>query len=215
MNPIIKILTTLYENIVAYLPGFLYGLLILFLGILLANIAKQLFISFAKLLRSRKTLLPAKLIDKKSVEVWINIVAELIKWIIIILFLIPAAEVWGFAQFTTVLNSLLLYLPNVIIAVIIGLVGFVIANLVYDIVLQGVKPLQGKLSKALANFARYTIMVFTGLIVLNQLGVAQDLIKILFTGIIAMCALAGGLAFGLGGKDTAKELLDELKKSFN
>ncbi len=47
---------------------------------------------------------------------------------------------------------------------------------------------------------------------MNQLGVAQDLIRILFTGIVAMLALAGGLAFGLGGKEIAKEILEELKK---
>jgi len=49
------------------------------------------------------------------------------------------------------------------------------------------------------------------LVVLNQLGVAQDLIRILFTGIVVMLSLAGGLAFGLGGKESAKEILDELK----
>ena len=54
-------------------------------------------------------------------------------------------------------------------------------------------------------------MFFTVLVVLNQLGVAQDLVRILFTGIVAMLSLAGGLAFGLGGKELAKELLDELK----
>jgi len=48
-------------------------------------------------------------------------------------------------------------------------------------------------------------------VVLNQLGVAQDLIRILFTGIVVMLSLAGGLAFGLGGRELAKEILEELK----
>jgi hypothetical protein len=54
-------------------------------------------------------------------------------------------------------------------------------------------------------------MFFTILVVLNQLGVAQDLIRILFTGIVALLALAGGLAFGLGGQTAAKEILEEVR----
>jgi len=66
----------------------------------------------------------------------------------------------------------------------------------------------------MATLAKYVILVFTGLVVLNQLGVAQDLIRILFTGIVSMIAIAGGLAFGLGGQSAAKEFLEELKKKF-
>ena len=64
----------------------------------------------------------------------------------------------------------------------------------------------------MAVFTKSVIVFFTILVVLNQLGVAQDIIRILFTGIIGMLALAGGLAFGLGGKDIARDLLSELTK---
>ena len=64
----------------------------------------------------------------------------------------------------------------------------------------------------MAVFTKSVIVFFTILVVLNQLGVAQDIIRILFTGIIGMLALAGGLAFGLGGKDMARDLLSELTK---
>jgi hypothetical protein len=64
----------------------------------------------------------------------------------------------------------------------------------------------------LSAFAKSTIIFFTVLVMMNQLGVAQDLIRIFFTGLVAMVAIAGGLAFGLGGKDTAKEILENLRK---
>ena len=115
---------------------------------------------------------------------------------------------------TTILNSLLLYLQNVIVSVVIALVGYIVSNLAHDIVLQSIKQVQKKVSLTIAMLAKYVILVFTGLVVLNQLGVAQDLIKILFTGIVTMLALAGGLAFGLGGQTAAKELLEDLKKKF-
>jgi len=64
----------------------------------------------------------------------------------------------------------------------------------------------------LEKITKIMIYIFTGLIVLDQLGIASSLIKIIFTGLIAMITIAGGLAFGLGGKELAKELLDKIKK---
>jgi len=140
------------------------------------------------------------------------VLAELVKWTIIILFLIPTLETWGLSKATEVLNQFLFYIPNVIVAVIIGFVGIVISNLAADLVRQSVKSAGDSASGSLAVFTRSTIMFFTVLIMLNQLGVAQDLIRIFFTGLVTMLAIAGGLAFGLGGKEYAKEILDELKK---
>ena len=115
------------------------------------------------------------------------------------------------SQATIFLNEFLVYLPNVIVAVVIGFVGLLAANLVSDLVRHSVRTIGATSANSLAVFTRGAITFFTVLVVLNQLGVAQDLIRILFTGIIAMLALAGGLAFGLGGQELAKEILEELK----
>jgi uncharacterized SAM-binding protein YcdF (DUF218 family) len=83
---------------------------------------------------------------------------------------------------------------------------------VSDLVKHSIKSVWATSANTLAAFSKSTIIFFTVLIMMNQLGVAQDLIRIFFTGIVAMIAIAGGLAFGLGGKDAAKELLDTLTK---
>ncbi len=106
---------------------------------------------------------------------------------------------------------MLLYLPNVFVAVIVGLLGFVIANLTSDVVRQSAKSLDQSAATFLAGVANYAILFFTALVILSQLGVAADLVRILFTGFVAMMALAGGLAFGLGGKDLAAEILRALR----
>ena len=64
----------------------------------------------------------------------------------------------------------------------------------------------------IATGTQWAISIFVILAVLNQLGVASDLIRILFTGIVAMIAIAGGIAFGLGGQDSARQVLEEFKK---
>jgi uncharacterized membrane protein len=108
-----------------------------------------------------------------------------------------------------VLNQFLFYIPNIIVAVIIGFIGIIISNMVAEIVRTS---LRSPSADTLAIIAKSLIIFFVVLVVLNQLGVAQDLIKILFTGIVAMVAIAGGLAFGLGGKDVAEDLLQSLVK---
>ena len=90
--------------------------------------------------------------------------------------------------------------------------GLVFANLVFDIVRHASRGLGSASSNLLGTVARYAIVFFTTLVVLNQLGVAADLIRILFTGIVAMLALAGGLAFGLGGQESARKAVAEFLK---
>ncbi len=211
--PINDILTTFITSFTLYLPNLIGGILILALGLVLAQIVRKLlhslFVFFKVEMLAKKT----NFMREKEVIIWRDILIELLGWAVVILFLIPAAEVWGLSRVTEVLNQLLFYIPNVFIAVIIGFIGLLFANLVADIVRHSVRTVGATSANTLAALARYSISFFTILVVLNQLGIAQDLIRILFTGIVAMIAIAGGLAFGMGGKDLAKEMLEELKKN--
>ena len=72
-----------------------------------------------------------------------------------------------------------------------------------------------KSAAMLGNIARIVIIVFAVLVALRTVGVASDLIYILFVGIVGMIALAGGLAFGLGGRDAAKEAIENAKRNLH
>ncbi len=196
-----------------FLPNFLGGLLIFAIGLIVAQIARRVLTSIFDFFKFDVLIKKTKLASGNEVNIWKEILVELLGWSVVILFLIPAAEVWGLSQVTVVLNQLLFYLPNVLVAVIVGFIGLVFANLVSDVVRHSVRTVGSTSANTLAALARYSIVFFTVLIVLNQLGIAQDLIRILFTGIVTMIAIAGGLAFGLGGKDLAREILEELKKN--
>ena len=214
MNIVLDVFSTFYTSVLGYLPSFLYGILVIVIGFLLAGLAKEVFIGLVKFFKVSFFFKATNIAKEKEVNIWVDVLGELLKWVVVILFLVPTMQLWGLSGMTTILNSLLLYLPNVIVSVVIALVGYIVSNLAHDIVLQSIKQVQKKVSLTIAMLAKYVILVFTGLVVLNQLGVAQDLIKILFTGIVTMLALAGGLAFGLGGQTAAKELLEDLKKKF-
>lgn len=198
--------------IVNFVPKFIAGTIILLIGIIVASLLKQLVVEFLKALKVEALLHKYGVPEMKQEFTWTNILAEIVRWFIIIMFLIPTADVWGLPQIVTVLNTFLLYLPNVFVAAIIAIVGFALARLAHDIVLASTQGISKETSRAIASITRWAIIVFVILAVFNQLGVATDLIKILFTGFVAMIALAGGIAFGLGGQDVAKDLLAMLRK---
>ena len=199
-------------GIINFVPKFIAGLIILLIGLVIAAIIKRLVIEIFHVLRLENVLKKYGVPESREELSWSNILSEIVRWFVIILFLIPTADVWGLPQIVTVLNTFLLYLPNVFVAAIIALVGFVIARLAHDIVLASLKSVSKETARTLASIVRWAIIVFVLLAVLSQLGVAVDLVRILFTGFVAMVALAGGIAFGLGGQTVAKGILEDLRK---
>ena len=142
-------------------------------------------------------------------------VSTLIYWFLMIVFLMAATEVLNLDQVTMFLNSVLLYLPNVIVAVVILLIGIVLSQIVANVVKHSVGAAKIASSQFLSGIAKWSIMIFAFMAALVQLKVAAELIQILFTGFVAMIALAGGLAFGLGGKEHARMVIDDLKKDIS
>ena len=212
LEPLNSILNRFWLSLGSFLPFFFAGLLIIIIGVLVSNLLKRALLSILGIFKLEQLLHRAHFMDKGEVKLWEEVLAEIVRWAVIILFLLPALEVWGLSRATAVLNIFLLYLPNVIVAVVIGFVGIVSANLIADIVKRSVKSVGSTSANALSVFAKAVIVFFTALVILNQLGVAQDLVQILFTGIVGMLALAGGLAFGLGGREMAKSILEELRR---
>src|SRR3989344_2665980 len=179
--------------VVAFIPKFLLGLVILLIGIIVASILRQVVFELSKTLRLETYLKKYGVPEAKDDFSWTSILAEIVRWFIIILFLLPTADVWGLPRIDTILNQVLLYLPNVFVAVVIAMIGFVFARIAHDVVLASARGISPETARTVASITRWAISVFVILAVLNQLGVAADLIKILFTGFVAMLAIAGGI----------------------
>jgi hypothetical protein len=135
----------------------------------------------------------------------------LVKWFLILVFLMAATDILHLVQVTSFLNSIVLYLPNVIVAAVIMAVAFLVGNFTYAVI-KGSTKIAGIVSATLlATITKWAIVIFGLLAALIQLGVASSLINTIFIGFVAMLALAGGLAFGLGGKDEAALILKKLR----
>lgn len=204
-----------WESVVMALPNILGALIVFILGLIIAVVLRHVIVKLVYLLRIDD--LAAKFELKQTfdrVGIRLNVgefFGWIIKWFFIIVALVAATDIMGWDQVTDYLKQVVLYIPNVIISVIILLAGILLANFVRNIVKSAVEA--AKLSSAdfLSGIAKWAILIFSFMAALVQLQIAPNLIQVLFTGLVAMLALAGGLAFGLGGKDHAARFLDRLR----
>ena len=203
--------------VIDFLPRFLGALVVFLVGWIVAGVSKKITFQILKIVQlepfAEKVGLTENLRKLGSAVTPAELIADLVKWAIVIMFLSPAVEVLGLQQITVMMHGLLSYIPNVIVAVVIVMFGAIIADLTADFVRGTAAALEASTTHFLANLARYSILVFSILAALTQLRIAESMIRTLFTGLIGMVALAGGLAFGLGGKDTAAEILESIKRS--
>jgi hypothetical protein len=131
---------------------------------------------------------------------------ELVKWLIRLVFLVAAANVLGMTQISELLNQVLLWIPNLIVAAVILLIAPLLARFVRGAIEVGAGQMGFSNAPLLGRIAEIAIIAFAVLIAINQVGVAANLVNILFIGIVGALSLAFGLAFGLGGRDVAAEL---------
>lgn len=136
----------------------------------------------------------------------------LVKWFIIIIFLVTALDVLKLSAVNAFLTNVVLgYIPQVIVATLILVVAAFLADLTQKVLTGGAKALDSKSAGLVGGVARWSIWIVAILAALNQLGIAGGMMQTLFTGLVAMLAIAGGLAFGLGGKDAAARYIEKLR----
>jgi len=140
-----------------------------------------------------------------------DFIGAIIKWVLVIVFLLAGVEILGMDQFAGFLRGIVAWLPNLVVSAAI----FIVAVVVSDFAEKIIKAVVGKMNVRYVGFVgsivRWAVWIFAILAILGQLGVAREIVQILITGFVALLVIAGGLAFGLGGKDMAKESLDNLR----
>lgn len=136
-----------------------------------------------------------------------QLLGKIVFWFLFLIFLVPATDALGLPTVSNTLNTLVSYLPNVFVAIVVLVLGALIGVLVGDIVRGTVRATNVGNPDIFAGITRWAIIGFACLIALQQLEIAPALITVLFTAIMGALALAFGLAFGLGGRESAQHLL--------
>lgn len=139
-------------------------------------------------------------------------IGSIFKWVLAIVFLLAAVEILGLKQLAVFITDVLAYLPNVLVASLIFVVAVIIADIVEKVLRAAVESAQVKQAHMVGVIVRWSIWTFAAIAILIQLGITPVLLQTLFTGLVALAVVAGGLAFGLGGKDVAAQLLQDLNR---
>lgn len=139
-------------------------------------------------------------------------IGAIVKWVLVLVFLAAAAEILGLTQFAGFLNQILGYLPNVVIAALIFVATVIVVEIVEKVVVVSLERISPASSHMVGIVVRWGIWVFAILAILLQLGIAAGLVQTLITGLVAMLVISTGLAFGLGGKEVAAGVLQDLMK---
>jgi hypothetical protein len=134
-------------------------------------------------------------------------IAKLVFWLIFVFFLVTAIGALDLPTATAFMNQVLAFLPNIIVAILI----FVVAALLSGAVAAGVTKVMGETTtgKVVASTVPALIMVIAMFMILEQLQIAPEIVRIAFAAVMFALALALALAFGLGGRDVAARLLED------
>ncbi|MBI2483432.1 hypothetical protein HYV74_04640 [Candidatus Uhrbacteria bacterium] len=209
----------LWATFFEFVPRFLGAVIVFVIGWVIAsalgNVARRV-VEFTQIDRVVEKLNIHKVFERADVELSIaKLIGWLVRWFLIVAFLIAAADILGWQQVTEFLREVALYIPQVFVAVIILVAGMVAADFVHRVVANAVRT-TGLLSPHfVAGVAKWAILVFSVLVALDQLDIGRTLLNTLVQGFVATIAIAAGLAFGLGGKEHAAKFLDRLRKDLS
>ena len=209
----------MWMSMFAVLPSIVGAIILFVIGLVIATAIGKAVEHILRALRLDhvlEQLAAEKVLEKAGFKVRGSaFVGGLVKWFIIVVFMLASVNILGLTQVSEFLRDVLLYLPNVAIAALILVIATILADVSERIVRASIDS-AGYNGGLAGMIVRWAIWVFSFIAVFLQLGIATALIQPLLTGIVAALALAFGLSFGLGGKDVASDILrrmkDEMKK---
>ena len=208
---------SMFYATMTFLPTVIVALAIILVGWLLGGVLKRVVVKVFRTMKVNDLLSSAgvdALVERAGYPLKAGIfVGTLVKWFVIAVFFVVALDILGLTAVTDFLREVVLgYLPHVIVAVLILLVASIVAHFASTAVVVAFRTAQVSKPEMFGKVVYYAIVVFAVLAALNQLKIAQELVQMLFAGLVFASALALGLAFGLGGRETAARYLDKVTR---
>ncbi len=206
----------LWYTVALYLPRILAAVIVFIIGWIVATILYRIVIEVVKVLKVDEALKSAG-VHEVAKDAGFNLdagkfLATLVMWFVVLVFLVSSLQILGLTTVTVFLEQVvLLYLPQVIIASLILILGAVVAEVVRGLVTGSARAAGAHAANFGGAVAKWSIWAFAILAALNQLGIGSAFIQTVFTGLVVALSLAFGLAFGLGGKDAAARAIEKMR----
>ncbi|MBI2062725.1 MAG: hypothetical protein HYT61_00590 [Candidatus Yanofskybacteria bacterium] len=209
-------LLTLWGNVAGFLPRLVAAIVVFLVGWLVAILIAKLVWHIVRLIRLDRALEGVgfrRVWERSGYKLNSPLFFyELVKWFFIVVFLMAATDILGLGQVAGFLRSVVNYLPNVFVAAFVLLIGVLVAKFLEGVVRGSVKAAQLASANFLGSLAKWAVIIFSLLVALSQLMVAEEIIRIVVMGVVAGGALAFGLAFGLGGRAHADEWIGKMRR---
>jgi hypothetical protein len=205
-----------FDNVIDFLPHLLTSLLILILGGIIAIILEKIFTRLLKAVnldRFSEKYGISEILLKGGIKEPVSIIfSKTICWLTVLVFLIISLHALNVDTVERLLENLFLYLPNVFIALLIIFVGYILSNFLGRTVLIASVNAGFKMSGIIGKFVQFTVFFLSVAMAFEQLGIGQETVLLAFGIIYGGVVLALAIAFGLGGRDTAKEYIEKRLK---
>lgn len=209
-------LLTLWGKVAGFVPQLVAAIVVFLVGWLIAVLLGKLawhIIRIVKLDRGLEAVGFKKVWERSGYKLNSPLFFyELVKWFFIVVFLMAATDILGLVEVTAFLRSVVSYLPNVFVAALVLLIGVLVAKFLEGLVRGSVKAAQLVSANFLGSLTKWAVVIFSLLVALSQLRVADEIVRIVVMGVVAAGALALGLSFGLGGKSHAEEYISKMRQ---
>jgi small-conductance mechanosensitive channel len=209
---------SLWTGVIKFIPNLIVALVIFCVGWAIGALVAKGISHFMKLIKFDEALRRAgfeEFFKKSGLNLNSgNFLGALVKYFIIVVFLIASFDVLGLNQVTAFLQQVVIgFLPQLIIAVLILLVGGVVGDVLSRIVVASARTANLTQANFLGVVSKWGVWVFAILVALSQMGIAGAFIQTIFTGLVVAVSLALGLSFGLGGQNAASKAIEKIQES--
>lgn len=206
-----------WASFLTFIPNLIVAIIIFIIGWIIAAIIGRIISQILLRLNFNRLFEKASWREAlEKAEIKVNpaeFIGAICKWVLVIVVLLITVEILGLTQFAVLLNSLIAWIPNLIVAIVIFIVAVIVADLLDKVIIASTKRIGVEYVGLLGMIVRWAIYVFAGIAILMQLQIevavwVADLLKILFAGVVVAIAIA----FGLGGKDAAAKMIEDLRR---
>lgn len=213
-NVLTESYTTFSTELAAFLPSLIGAILILILGWMIAKLLRLGSVRLLKLIRldvvTEKARIDRFLKDGGSQKTAIDIIGDIIYWLIMLIVVLAGLNTLGLTVASELFNQIILFIPNVIVAVIALIFGIFLAGFIAQVVTTYLNNIGVNNARVVGAVAKYAIILFVVSLSLTQLNIGDELVANAFLLLFGAACLALGLSFGLGGKEWAAGVIHKI-----
>lgn len=207
-------LTSFWTQLAGFVPQLLAAMVLLFIGWILANLARTGMVKLLDILRFNS------LAEKTGIEAFLKqghldislgrIIANLVYWVIIFVVVVTVANSLGLHMVAQLFNKVVLYIPNLIVAILVLVFGVLVARFINRLVFAYLNNIGVQGSLTISTLAEYAVIIFVVFVALEQLDIGTTLLTAAFQIGFGAIGLAFALAFGLGGREWAAGVIKRM-----